>query len=246
MRLTVIATGSKGNCYALRSEDAILLLDAGVGIRRVMRTLGRSMADVIGVLVTHEHKDHAGHVTEYMRMCIRVFTSKLTAEAVGIDKDPMFTDITSFHAPGRLGPFTVLPFSVMHDAVDPLGFLIRCKDELAVFATDTYYLKNRFAGVNYWIIECNHIRELMDRQASDGYIAETMRRRLITSHMSLERLLDVFRANDMNAAREIVLIHLSDERSDESEMVRQVEELTHIHTTAAASGTDIELNLVPF
>lgn len=247
MRLSVIGTGSQGNCYALRSEEGILLLDAGVPVKKVLRALGADLANVLGVLVTHEHKDHAGHVAELMRLGVKCYTNRLTAEAIGIAEHPDFRDIDTSENE-RIGQFIVRSFSVQHDAVDPVGFLIHDKvtAENVLFATDTYYLKHTFPGVHYWLIECNHIRALMDAQAEDGELAESMRRRLITSHMSLERLLDAFGANDLTKTRKIVLIHLSDARSDEKQMVERIHKATGIDTVAARNGMEAELELCPF
>ena len=74
-----------------------------------------------------------------------------------------------------------------------------------------------------------------------------MRHRLKTSHMSLRRLLDTLRANDLTKTRAIVLVHLSDARSNERAMVEAIKEATLIDNVVAASdGMTIPLDLVPF
>lgn len=64
--------------------------------------------------------------------------------------------------------------------------------------------------------------------------------------MSLNRLCDTLQANDLSQAVKIILVHLSDKRSDEKRMVETVQELTGIETIAADAGMSIELNLTPF
>ena len=76
--------------------------------------------------------------------------------------------------------------------------------------------------------------------------APPLRRRPKESHLSLRRLLEALRANDLRSASKIVLVHLSDERSDEARMVEAIHEATGVETVAASSGADIALNPTPF
>lgn len=101
--------------------------------------------------------------------------------------------------------------------------------------------------MHYWIVECNYVDEFIDTQQEDGEISAAMRHRLKTSHMSLRRLLDTLRANDLTKTRAIVLVHLSDARSNERAMVEAIKEATLIDNVVAASdGMTIPLDLVPF
>lgn len=248
MRIRVLATGSRGNCYALMSGEETLLLDAGLRIREILR--GVDFRTVCGALITHEHQDHVCGAAELMRHGVAAFMSQGTAEQTGLMETA---------SPGRLhlvkprqmfdvGGFRVMPFQTEHDAQEPLGFLIRHRftGETLLYATDTYYLRNTFPGVHYWLVECNHCRAIMDAQCEKGLLDSAMRRRLITAHMSLERLLEALKANDLKKTRKIVLIHLSDERADEAEMVECVGASTGISTIAARDGMEIELELTPF
>ena len=101
--------------------------------------------------------------------------------------------------------------------------------------------------MHYWIVECNYIDEVIDGQQEDGELTAALRHRLKKSHMSLRRLLDALRANDLSKTRTIVLVHLSDERSDERAMVKAVKEVTGLEEViAAAAGMTIPLELNPF
>ena len=85
MRLHVIGSGSKGNCYLLKAGNGeTLMLEAGVAFRKVLPALGGSTRNVAACLVTHEHGDHAGHVKEVMDYCIPVRMSAGTAGATGM------------------------------------------------------------------------------------------------------------------------------------------------------------------
>lgn len=152
-------------------------------------------------------------------------------------------------SPFDVGKFTVMAFETQHDASQPCGWLIRYKPtgETALYATDTYYLRYTFPGVDYWIVECNYCDDIVDAQQRAGTLSSALRSRLKKSHLSLRRLLAVLKANDLTKAKAVVLIHLSGERSDEKAMVAAVKEVTGLDEVyAAVGGQRIQLKQYPF
>ena len=249
MTLHVIGTGSSGNCYVLRAETGqTLLLDAGVPIRQIVKGAG-GLQGLQGCLVTHEHLDHAKAIKELANRGIDVYASKGTFDAVkGVD-----TPLNRFKVVGSktaitIGEFTILPFDTQHDAKEPLGFIIRHDPtgENTLYATDTYYIKYTFPGIHYWVVECNFIDDIVQRQHENGTISETLRGRLTKSHMNLRRLKSTLQANDLSRTRKIVLVHLSDGRSDEVRMVEEIHKTTGVETVAATNGDVIQLAQTPF
>ena len=248
MELQVIGTGSSGNAYALHAGGETLLLDAGLPMKTIILALPE-WQEIIGCLITHEHGDHAKSAYELAVLGIPVYASAGTLQAI-----PMHSGLTQLNALRaretlRLGSFTVIPFETEHDAAEPFGFLIRYNPtgETLLYATDTYYLRNTFPGINYWMVECNYVDEIIDEQMEEGTLSHALRMRLKKSHMSLRRLADALKANDLGHTRTIVLIHLSDERSDEGVMVRTIQKVSGIENViAASSGMKIPLELTPF
>lgn len=248
MELQVIGTGSSGNAYVLRAGGSALLLDAGLPIRQLMRAIP-DWRSLDGCLITHEHGDHAKSAEAVAQMGVKTYCSAGTAEAIHTSGCLTPLNTVQMLSAITVGEFTVLPFEVQHDAAEPCGYLIRHdpSDEVALYATDTYYLKHTFPGVHYWIVECNYVDEVIDNQREDGELTTALRHRLKKSHMSLRRLLDTLRANDLSKTRTIVLVHLSDERSDERAMVKAMKEVTGLEEViAAAAGMRISLELNPF
>lgn len=245
MRLYVAATGSSANCYILSSNDGeSLILDAGVDSKKVLPHIP-DVRRILGCLVTHEHGDHARAWLKWYFRGIPTVMSEGTFSEVNLARrvDGVKPRLCKKLVPMTLGSFTIMPFDVQHDAAEPMGFLIRYDPtgETLVYATDTYYLKYTFPGVNYWLVECNYCEDLVDAETD-----LTLRRRLKESHMSLRRLRDALRKNDLNDTAKIVLVHLSDQRSDEQRMVSEIQELTGIETVAANAGMTIELERIPF
>lgn len=248
MELQVIGTGSSGNCYALHTNGETLLLDAGLPIKAIIRAIPE-WQEIVGCLITHEHGDHAKSAIELAMMGIPVYTSAGTAGC--IPSNGCLTQLNALRVLEaiQLGDFTIVPFPAEHDAAEPFGYLIRYNitGEKLLYATDTYYLRNTFPGINYWLVECNYVDEIVDAQTDDGALTPALRRRLKKSHMSLRHLADVLKVNDLSATRKIVLIHLSDERSDEALMVRVLKSVSGIEDViAASSGMKIPLELTPF
>ena len=235
MRLKVIATGSRGNCYLLTAGEGAsavsLLLDAGVRYDELIRETD-ALQGVCGALVTHEHQDHVHCAAKLARLGVPVYMSRGTAAAAGIGSFRAAEDKHQL----RIGPFTVLPFRTEHDAAEPLGFLIRADGTTLLYATDTYYVRYRFPGVNWWLIECNYVDELVENMEN-----VKLRKRLLKSHMGLKRLKELFGANDLRDTRGVVLCHLSDERSDEVRMVREIREAAGAPVLAATAGMEVEL-----
>lgn len=236
MELRVLATGSTGNCYLLTAEGETLILDAGIKVRDIVLALDNP---AVGCVVTHEHGDHALSALKLARRGIPVVTSRGTADAIGAaeaDGIIIAKPLQVLH----VGGFKVMGFPVEHDAAEPMGFLISRGRESLVYLTDTYYCRYTFPGINYWIVECNYIDDMLTETN------ESLRKRLIQSHLSLARLKDMLKANDLSTAAQVVLVHLSDSRSDEMQMVSEVSGITDAEVTAARAGLSIRLDREPF
>ena len=248
MKIKVASTGSTGNCYQMIAGDESILLDCGISHHRIYKAFG-GLKGIQGCLVTHEHKDHSLAMADLALHGVDIYATAGTYGALHMKPDQSSRYHTvCFKTQYQMGGFTVMPVPVMHDADEPCGFLIRhgLNGEVALYATDTYYLPNRYPGVHFWIIECNFIEERADEMVREGTVSPFMKMRLIRSHMSLRRLKDTLMANDLTMARKIVLVHLSDSRSDEVRMVHEIADLTGIETVAALGGMEIPLDLAPF
>jgi phosphoribosyl 1,2-cyclic phosphodiesterase len=243
MYLTVLASSSDGNCYMLDAGGEVLLLDAGIRWQRLIPHLP-PLDRVSGCLVTHEHLDHSKGAKDLIKRGVKVYMSQGTANAIGADEAVIVQSEKGF----RLGSFTIVPFQTEHDAAEPLGFVVKHArtGESLLYATDTFYLKYAFPNINYWLIECNYVDELVRESVWDGETDEAHRKRLLTSHMSLDRLKDALKANDLMNTWRIILCHLSDSRSDERFMVDEIERLTTIPTVAARQGLKVTLAKTPF
>lgn len=175
MRFAFLGSGSEGNSLLIEAHDGTsttrVLLDCGFGIRETARRLERlgvTPEQLDGLLVTHEHSDHVGSAYAFAaRHGLPVYTSHgtwlATSHLRGSDK----ADIRVIGADYAfaIGNLDILPYTVPHDAREPLQFVLSDGDARLGVLTDagmeTPYLVNRLAGVDALVLECNHDREML-------------------------------------------------------------------------------------
>ena len=212
MKLKTIASGSTGNCYLLETKDGNLLLEAGIPIKKIKRELFFNFGAIDGCLITHEHGDHAKSIKDITKLGIDVYASNGTLQALNCSGH-RFIPVTPKNL-YSMGSFEVMPFTVQHDAAEPIGFLIRNGNNKMLFATDTYYLRYQFLGLTHIAIECNYVESVLMDLVKSGTINIEHVKRVMKSHLSLENLIDFLKANDLSKVQEIYLLHLSDSNSD--------------------------------
>lgn len=226
MEIRIIASGSSGNAYRISDGKTSLLLDAGIPIKAIQVGCQFRVSEINGCFISHSHNDHSKAAKELAKLGVDIYTSEGTIGACGLTGHR----IHGIKALEELmvGTFKVLPFDVQHDAPEPLGFLFTSTEtrEKLLYFTDTYYIKYRFQGLTHIMAECNYDKETLQRSVDAGYIPIELVPRLMKSHMSLEHFIDLLRANDLRDVRQIYLLHLSNNNSDEKKFKEEVQKLT--------------------
>jgi phosphoribosyl 1,2-cyclic phosphodiesterase len=237
MRFTVLGSGSTGNAVLISSDNANVLVDAGMSSREILRRLaevGVSHDKLDGVLITHEHGDHAGGLRVLMASVnCPVFMSRATEDsyydtkaggnngdsesskrqAALKDKTVEIESTRDF----RIGDIDFEPFSVPHDAADNFGFVAR-KDGVRVatlmdFGHITPLIKEKLTDCDAIVVESNHSRDML--RACSVYTWDLKQRIMSrTGHLSNEDLADWLQNEYDGRARHIVLAHLSQRAND--------------------------------
>ena len=225
--IKVIGSSSKGNSYLLLTKDESLIIEAGVKYQEILRALSFKLSNVVGCLISHEHKDHSGFVKNIIKAGINVYASAGTFEEIGIKSHRVKTIEATKQF--KIGNFTVLPFDVQHDAKEPYGYLIQHAEVgKLLFITDSFYCKYKFNGLNIIMIECNYSRAIVDENLRSGLVEKAQVRRLFKSHFSLERVKEFLLANDLSVLQKIYLMHLSDRNSNAELFRTEIQKLTGI------------------
>ena len=217
MRFESLASSSSGNAYAVSDQETHILLECGISIKKLQKLTGFALTEFQGVLVSHEHKDHAKAVEELISRGMPVYMSSGTAEALETDAVNLIEDMAQFN----IGSFDIVPFATFHDAREPLGFLIKSRvdGDVLAFATDTVNLRYKFPGLNILAIEANYDKAILERCEK---MPEKVRHRITNSHMEIDTLCDYLRSLDLSECREIHLLHLSDATSHEGHFINKV------------------------
>jgi phosphoribosyl 1,2-cyclic phosphodiesterase len=96
------------------------------------------------------------------------------------------------------------------------------------------------------MIEANYCDEILERNITSGIVHPCMRPRLLKTHMELKTCKGIFKAADLSEVRNIILVHLSSDNSDEEMFVREIQEATGRPVYAACKGLEIDMNLIPY
>jgi phosphoribosyl 1,2-cyclic phosphodiesterase len=217
IRLTILGSGSAGNCAYLETEQARLLVDAGLSARQIrqrMATVARAPETLTGILITHEHSDHIAGLTGLAaRLDVPIYCNRLTKQAIEAQlkiqiKAQIFATGGSF----EIGDVTVETFSIPHDAYDPVGFLVRTAAGNIGFLTDlghaTKLVVERIRPANVLLLESNHdVKMLQD----DPRRPWSLKQRILSrhGHLSNESAADVAEQILSPALRRLYLGHLS-------------------------------------
>lgn len=240
MKLKVLGSGSAGNCYLLQNENETLMLECGLPYKTILKGLNFNLNNVVGCLVSHEHKDHSKSIRDIINNGIDVYSSSGTLKKVDIKN--YRAKIIESEKQFTIGEFTILPFKTQHDAAEPLGFLIYHSDfGKLLFITDSYYCKYKFSGLNHIMVECNYSSCILQRNIGEGLIHHVLAGRLLKSHFSLENVKEFLKATDLREAKEITLLHLSDGNSNALEFKEEIEKLTGKPAYVADKGLELEL-----
>lgn len=222
-----IASSSAGNAYLVTSGRGSLLVDCGLPIAKLMEASGFSLSSLDACLVSHSHGDHSKAVKDLMARGVDVWASPETLKALNLEGVYRANAFESdAHTYGIAG-WNVKAFEVVHDCPGTVGFLISNRQgSKLLYMTDTAYSPYRFSGLTHIAVECNFDSDTLRRNAMDGSADVGRQKRVVKTHMSLERLVDMLKANDLSSVREIWLLHLSDQNSDEELIRSEVEKAT--------------------
>lgn len=209
MKICTLASGSSGNSLYLESQRSKILIDAGVSLRRISRSLqslGTSVEEIDAVVLSHEHGDHSRAVA---KMETPVYVCGSAAEVL---RDRV-ADLREFDSetPFRVKDLLVTPFSVSHDARDPVGFTVSDGRSRIGAVTDigrvTRLVVESLRNCDALVIESNHDREML----LEGPYPWDLKQRIGggDGHLSNEESAELLGAVLHEGLRHVVLAHLS-------------------------------------
>lgn len=217
VQFTILGSGSGGNCAYLETDEVRLLIDAGFSgrqIRQRLATLSRGPENLTGILITHEHSDHiSGLVGLAAKLNLPIYCNRQTHEAIEAALQikinaQLFDTGNSF----EIGDVQIDTFSVPHDAIDPVGFLLRTTLGQIGFLTDlghcTKLITERIRTANILVLEANHDVQMLQDDPKRSW---SLKQRILSrhGHLSNEAAADVVEQIVSAELRQLYLGHLS-------------------------------------
>jgi len=252
MRMTVLASGSKGNSTLVASSRTRILVDAGLSCRELMKRMQMANEDpaaIDALLITHEHQDHVQGVAVLARkLGVPVYFTQAThrawmrwmmpqkrltyaawlalrqqppgveeVEKASVEKaeDPCSLPGVEYFSAGSgfsIGDIVVTPFTIPHDAADPVGFVFEADGVRMAIAADLGYMppnvKMAIRNCDVLMLESNHDLEML----RDGPYPWSVKQRVMSrvGHLSNEATSDFLEKNYDGNASYVVLAHLSE------------------------------------
>lgn len=243
VRMTVLASGSRGNTAILSSSGTSILIDAGISCRETLRRMLRAGEDpskLSAIVITHEHQDHitglgvlarklkipvyiTGHTHQEWQRWVCGPVTKQTE--LYEDDDKAHLDRCEHFRAGvkfQIGDIEILPFTIPHDAADPVGFIFRTEGLKIGMATDLGYMptsvKIHFRGCDALVIESNHDVEMLRGGPYPWSVKQRVMSRV--GHLSNDSLAEFFSNDYDGGAAFVVLAHLS-ESNNHPELAKQ-------------------------
>ncbi|MDD2798691.1 MAG: MBL fold metallo-hydrolase [Bacteroidales bacterium] len=215
-----LASGSSGNCYFLGNSEYGILIDAGIGIKTIKKTLKDNnipFENIIALFVTHDHADHiksAGIIGE--KLFIPVYSTEDIHS--GMNKNYSMTE--KIYASKRIirknevieiRDLKITPFEVPHDGTDNVGYSIEYKGRKFVFATDLGHIPHDvatyLAEADFMVLEANYDHEML----KNGRYSQFLKDRVSSSHGHMDNhdTAEYIANNYVEKLQYIFLCHLS-------------------------------------
>lgn len=201
----------------MKCGDSCILVDAGISTRRIqthLEELGLTLSDLDAICVTHEHGDHVKALPLLgKKHGVPVYANADTASTLARRStyDGISWKIFTTGQEFSIGPMTLHPFAIPHDAMDPVGFTIQAEGLQIGFATDiglaTQLVKGHLQGCHMLLLETNHDRILLEE--SDRPWSTKQRISGRQGHLSNEAASELLKAVLGPQLEQVFLAHIS-------------------------------------
>jgi phosphoribosyl 1,2-cyclic phosphodiesterase len=222
MDVTILGSSSAGNATLVRGGGVSVLVDAGFSLRGLTQRLeavGASAATLKGVCISHEHSDHiAGLARLQRRHGTPLYANRGTIEAVSALRgfEGLAWRVFETGADFTIGGLTVHPFSVPHDAYEPVGFVFEADGVRLGIATDlgmpTTLIRERLRACHGLVLEANHDEGMLRRSRRPEHLKARIHGRL--GHLSNRVAADLLADLAGPHLQWVCLAHLSEECND--------------------------------
>lgn len=211
MKVDILASGSGGNCIAVRSSKSTILVDAGIAKTKIEKRLldvGIRPDSIKAILITHAHNDHVKGLPLANKYKIPVFAGREEWQSIeSVENRWNINAGTEF----QIDDFIVKSFRTHHDAYDPVGYTLSSEGKKVSICLDTGHIDNEMlqtmANSDIYIIEANHEPKMVE--ASD--YPDSVKARILSEmgHLSNQQTAVALQKLVQGKGEKIYLTHLS-------------------------------------
>jgi len=237
LRFTSLASGSQGNCLVVESGATRVLVDCGLSARETVRRLARRGLEpesLRAILVTHEHEDHLGGVnalaatyglevvlTRGTLAAQREADTVRRADAGTAASDGVRMQLIDGRAPFAIDDLEVRPFTVPHDAREPVQYVLSDGARRLGVLTDlggpTAHVIEMLSGCEALVLECNHALDLLWGGGYPRWLKARIGGPL--GHLDNDAAAALLAALDRSRLQHVIAAHLS-EQNNRPELAR--------------------------
>ncbi|MFZ9641960.1 MAG: MBL fold metallo-hydrolase [Candidatus Methylopumilus sp.] len=221
MRFSSIGSGSAGNGLVVEQGTTRLLLDCGFGLRDTEQRLARIQLtpdQLSGILITHEHEDHAGGVfklAKKYRIPVWLTHGTLTMVERIMPTEPLDLRVIDSHSSFAINEIQVSPFPVPHDAREPVQYTFSNGDKKLGVLTDTGcstpHIQTMLSGCHGLVLECNHDMDMLMNGIYPASLKQRVSGRL--GHLDNLSAANILKKLDNHQLKHIVAAHLSEKNN---------------------------------
>lgn len=250
LTITTLRSSSKGNCSFVTDGKTKILIDCGVSFKQIKESLAyleQDIAEIDGIVITHEHSDHTkGLGVLAKKTDIPVFANKETWQRVYSSHEGIKDNLIKVHR-GKflIGDIEVTPFSISHDAVNPVGYAFETTTEKVAYLTDsgtvTPEIEEAVRGAKEIVLESNHDLEML----KNGIYPPQLKARILSNHghLSNDSAGEFAQKLLMSGTENFILGHLSPENNLPSIALDSF--ITYMDKISAKEGKDFTVKVAP-